>query len=334
MKIAQIMASGGDGGLEKHFIDLCNGLAEKGHSVYAVCSAKYKGRLSSKVNFIGVDLTGSRKNPITIFKLFAVLNRIRPEITHAQANKAAQMLAPCLRLLNTKSVVTIHNQKSNLSFLKKFDLCVGVSKGVIDNFPKDTKKLVIYNGVSLPPDSPHDASIPKSLTNTQKSILSVGRLVPAKGFDMLIEAAEHVDAKFMIAGDGPERAALEALITSKQLDDRVMLLGHRNDISGLIKEADLIAISSRKEGYSYVFAESLLLKKPIVSTDVPIPNEVLPKKYISKIDSNDLSIKLQAALNSLGELNEFQNLFEYAVKNLTFVRQLEKTIQAYRKILV
>lgn len=332
MKIAQIMASDGEGGLEKHFIELCNGLSAQGHQVFALCLPKYKDRLSSNVQFISFDLTGSRKNPITIFKLLNILKKINADIVHAQANKAAQMLSPCLNRLTSKSVVTIHNKKNKLKFLANFDLCVGVSKGVTKHFPNTKRATVIYNGITPPEPGDKLAPLPRKLP-PRKNVLSIGRLVPAKGFDLLVRAAKTIDANILIAGDGPDKEQLQQMIENESLTDKVFLLGHRDDIPSLINQADLIAISSRKEGFSYVFAEALLLGKPVVSTDVPIPNEVLPDAWIADINENDIANKLKSAINKLDTLDEFEAIFDYASKHLTFDMQLRKTVQAYEGIL-
>lgn len=333
MKIAQVMASDGEGGLEKHFIELCNGLSESGHSVYALCLPKYKNRLNKTVHFVNVDLTKSRRNPLTLYRLYASLKKIAPDIIHAQANKAAQMVSPSLRHLNAKSVTTIHNIKSNLSFLTHFDLCVGVSRGVVNNFPKQVAGKVIYNGIRPPQVSNNfTEELPVGFKSPKPKLLSVGRLVAAKGFDLLIDACESIDCHLFIAGEGPDRETLQQQIKKRGLTDKVFLLGHRDDIPNLITASDLVVISSRKEGFSYVFAEALLLKKPVVSTNVPIPNEVLEEAYIADINSASLRAKLISALKNLHN-KDFGPTFAYAEENLTLSCQINKTIEAYREIL-
>lgn len=336
MKIAQVMASKGDGGLEKHFIELCNGLACKEHDVYALAHAKFKNQLTSNVNFVEIDLTKSRYNPLTIYKLFKVLKNVQPNIIHAQANKAGQLVSYLTKKLPGKKVVTIHNIKKQLNFIKKFDLSIGVSKGVTLQFPDKVPQKVVYNGIKQPciTDQKTAINLPKSLHKDKPNLLSIGRLVPAKGFDLLIEAVSDIDCNVLIAGDGPQLKNLQQQIKDKKLEEKVFLLGHRNDIDALITSVDLVVISSRKEGFSYAFSESLLLNTPIISTDVPIPNEVLAKDFISSITAEDLNSKIKYALNQLEELpNKFSPIFKFAQTELLFDKQIENTLACYEELL-
>ena len=335
MKIVQIMASKGDGGLEKHFIELCNGLSSKGHEVYALALPKYRKGMSKDVHFIEMNLTKSRRNIFTILKLYKVLKEIQPDIVHAQANKAGLLLAPLLKKITAKSVITIHNIKKKLGFTTRFDLAIGVSKGVVEHFPAAANQKVVYNGIHPPAiKNQTNLPLPDNLTRNTLTALSIGRLVPAKGFDILIEACKEIDCNVLIAGEGPEREKLTELIKSHQLQHRVFLLAHRNDIPDLINFSDLVLISSRKEGFSYAFSEALLLQTPVLSTDVPIPNEVLPEAYISAINEQDLADKIQQAIHHRDSWQDtFAPIFSYARDHLTFKQQLANTITEYEKLL-
>ena len=333
MRIVQVMASGGDGGLEKHFTDLCNGLAERGHEVFAVCLAKYANQLSDKVSHIPLDLTGSRYNPITRLRLLQKLIALKPDIVHAQANKAGQLLAPLISRINVKSLVTIHNIKSNLGFTRNFDLTISVSKGVQEKLPNTAKGIVIYNGLqpSIPKET--NVNLPNDLHKDQPILLSVGRLVPAKGFDLLIEASRDLPCNILIAGDGPEKPKLNSMLNSLNGKKNIWLLGHRNDITNLMSHADAVVIPSRKEGFSYVFLEALLNRTPVVSTDVPIPNELLPSEFIADISAQSIRELILRALKHIDLNGDFQNLFDYAKQQLTFSEQLNKTLKAYQSIM-
>jgi glycosyltransferase involved in cell wall biosynthesis len=103
--------------------------------------------------------------------------------------------------------------------------------------------------------------------------LTVGRLVPEKGHDILLDAFAHVvrarpTARLAIAGDGPERQALDRAITSLGLSGLATLLGERRDVSTLLDAADAFVLSSRWEGLPMVLLEAAAQALPIVSTDV------------------------------------------------------------------
>jgi glycosyltransferase involved in cell wall biosynthesis len=115
----------------------------------------------------------------------------------------------------------------------------------------------------------------------------------------------------------------------------VFLIGHKHSALDYIGAADLVVIPSRNEGFSYVFAEALLEKTPVISTDVPIPNEVLPEQYICAIENVEaIHVLLKTALSNVNRLEQsFAPLFDYAEKNLTLGRSRDQTLAAYEALI-
>lgn len=100
-------------------------------------------------------------------------------------------------------------------------------------------------------------------------VLSVGRLHPQKGHDVLIEAAAALAERWpslrvVIAGDGPQRAELEALIAARRAP--VTLLGRRDDVPDLLRAADVIVWASIWEGSPLTAQEALRAGRPLVAT--------------------------------------------------------------------
>jgi rhamnosyl/mannosyltransferase len=104
-------------------------------------------------------------------------------------------------------------------------------------------------------------------------LLFVGRLVRYKGLEVLLEALPGLDAQTVIIGDGPHRAAIEAMVTARGLSDRVQLVGE-------VSEEDLVAwlhacvalvlpSTTRQESFGIVQLEAMLCGRPVVSTDLP-----------------------------------------------------------------
>jgi glycogen(starch) synthase len=111
-------------------------------------------------------------------------------------------------------------------------------------------------------------------------VVAVGRLVPQKGFDVLIEAFARLppSVDLLIAGEGPERARLEALRERLALGDRVRLLGTMDSpsIASLYRGALLVACPSRWEGLPLVCLEAMASGRAVVASDVDgIPDAVL-----------------------------------------------------------
>jgi glycosyltransferase involved in cell wall biosynthesis len=102
---------------------------------------------------------------------------------------------------------------------------------------------------------------------------AVGRLSPEKGFDLLIRAIAQLvkngcDIGLAIAGDGPEQANLQNLVSELGLADRVRLLGFQGDLIPLYEAMDVYALSSRREGLPNVLLEAMALEVPVVATKV------------------------------------------------------------------
>jgi glycosyltransferase involved in cell wall biosynthesis len=101
-------------------------------------------------------------------------------------------------------------------------------------------------------------------------VLGLGRLVPKKGFDLLIEAFAGLPGgcDLLIAGEGPERPTLEALRERLQLRERAHLLGaaDRQTCAALLAGARLVAIPSRQEPFGLVALEAWAAGAPIVAT--------------------------------------------------------------------
>ena len=111
-----------------------------------------------------------------------------------------------------------------------------------------------------------------SIPNNQLIILSIGRLVPVKSFDLAIKAAQILKQKnihfnWYIIGDGILRTDLEKLIEKLDLTQHVFLLGLQTNPYKFMKRADIIVQSSSYEGKSIVIDEAKILCKPIVSTN-------------------------------------------------------------------
>jgi glycosyltransferase involved in cell wall biosynthesis len=112
-------------------------------------------------------------------------------------------------------------------------------------------------------------------------ILAVGRLVPQKQFQLLIEAFALFSATrskwdLVILGDGPERSSLRALVKSLGLTERVSLPGEVGNIGDWYARAHIFALSSRFEGFPNALAEALAYGVPSVSFDCETgPRDIL-----------------------------------------------------------
>jgi glycosyltransferase involved in cell wall biosynthesis len=143
---------------------------------------------------------------------------------------------------------------------------------------------IIHNAVLPDPGSAggdDTAAIAAAASGLDHPILGViGRLSPEKGVDVFLDACKHLAAagrpfSALIAGDGPDRAALEDQCRQLGLGQRVRFLGTVRRVSELYRLLDLLVIPSRSEGLPNVLLEALGAGLPIVATRVGAVPEVL-----------------------------------------------------------
>ena len=154
---------------------------------------------------------------------------------------------------------------------------IGVSAAIkaalVELGAPDEKVTVLRNGVDIalfrPPED-RDA-VRRNLGLTRPTLVSVGHLIERKGYHRTIEAMQQLpEFALMIAGEGPERARLEALIARLNLQDRVRLLGPRQhaDLPPLYGAADAMVLASAREGWANVLLESMACGTPVVASNI------------------------------------------------------------------
>lgn len=126
------------------------------------------------------------------------------------------------------------------------------------------------------PDELLTRSAPASCTTQAKGYeaVAMGRLVPAKQFDVLIDAFATLAAEFpqwrlTIWGDGPQRDALQAQIKTLGLERRVRLAGRTPQPWDALSSADMFVMTSRVEGFPNVLLEAMALGLPCIALDCP-----------------------------------------------------------------
>ena len=159
----------------------------------------------------------------------------------------------------------------------------------------------------------------------EKLIINIGRLVPSKRHDLLIEAfkiflSENEDFKLIILGDGPERNKIEEKIKEMDLKGNVHLLGFREDIYQYLSKASLFAFTSAFEGFGLVYLEAMYAGVPIVTFDVPGARDILQNG-------------VNAILVRFGDIKEFANAMNTVLKDRdlynTLIANGKETLKKY-----
>jgi len=134
---------------------------------------------------------------------------------------------------------------------------------------------LVRNGDAQLPDIRRKCGWPSS----KPLVGFVGRLEHVKGPDIFVEIAArcHMDAAFVLLGGGSLAPELAARVTAAGLTKRVVLLGEVPDAAPYIRQFDVLALTSRHEGFPLVLLEAASSAVPIVAFDVGGVREVLHK---------------------------------------------------------
>ncbi|MFL5254413.1 MAG: glycosyltransferase [Rhodopila sp.] len=161
--------------------------------------------------------------------------------------------------------------------IRKADALVAVSAALkqvlVDLGAPKEKVTVLRNGVETnvfrPPENRD--GLRASLNLSRPTLISVGGLIERKGHHRIIEAMRQLpEFDLLIAGEGPERMRLEALIRQLRLAERVRLLGSRphRELPALYGAADASALASSREGWANVLLESMACGTPVVAANI------------------------------------------------------------------
>ena len=130
------------------------------------------------------------------------------------------------------------------------------------------------------------AAAKAALGLTGPAVLSLGALIPRKGHGIVLDAIAMLPGvTLLIAGEGPDRAALEAQARARGVSDRVRLLGGvpHAELPRLIAAADVMALASSSEGLANAWIEALACGTPIVIPDAGGAREVVTGQHAGRI---------------------------------------------------
>ncbi len=236
----------------------------------------------------------SRRRPAGLAQAVAAtreaLREIRPDVVlaHNVGVTAATRLA-LLTLPRRTPVVTVFHgvaaedyRAAALTLSAASTEVVTVSEAIAQRLVaaglRRRRAVVIPNAVTAPalPDR-RTARAALGLSVDAPVALCAARLVDQKRHDVLLRAWNELPPDFLllVAGDGPNRGALEALHAELGLGERVRLLGNRSDVARLLAATDVCTLASDWEGLPIFVLESMAAGRPVVATDVDGLREVL-----------------------------------------------------------
>jgi glycosyltransferase involved in cell wall biosynthesis len=293
------------GGAQTHLVETIARLDRRFEP--AVCALKLEGELRAPLEARGVRLfdgglgatlkgwSGAR----VLGRLVRLFRRERVDIAHAYLFHPNVLTPIAARLARTPAVVVSKRSLDRYPGLAERYACklgnaladrVMINAAAIGRFvtaeegcPPD-RMVLIPNGVGddlldFTPDGAR-ARRELGLSPGDRVVGAVSRLAWKKGIRHLLEAVPRVlesvpAAFFLIVGDGPLRADLEARARDLRIDDRVRFLGTRGDVLELLGAVDVFVLPSVVEGMSNALLEAMAMGRPVVATDVGGNPEVM-----------------------------------------------------------
>jgi len=181
-------------------------------------------------------------------------------------------------------------------------------KNLVSGWCMDPKKVItIYNGIKL---------IDRSInTKKENMIVTAGRLVSWKGFDVLIELMKDLpEWSLSIVGDGPDHDKLRSLIEENGLSGRVFLKGSisREDLMDLLLRSKLFILNTSFESFSFQVVEAMFAGIPVITTNIGNLKEIIEnnKEGILVEPNNKTQI-----LNAIQKINSDENFRREIVVN-------------------
>ena len=188
------------------------------------------------------------------------------------------------------------------------------------------------------------ADLRTQLGLTDTVIGYVGRLVPEKGIDLLLEAVQQMPApcQLLLIGDGPEKAALQSLAQARGIGDRCLWVDAVPfaDVARYLNLLDILVLPSRttpnwKEQFGRVLVEAMACQVTVVGSDSGAIPEVIGdrKRIFAEDDQNGLA-KILAELVEKPQLRiqSGQEGFKRAMENYTTERLAEKMLAVWQQV--
>lgn len=302
MRIAHVMAGAQAGGAELFFERLTAAQARAGASVLPVirrnagraARLRASGLIPAELGFRGpLDL-------LTPLRLRRVLRRAAPSLVVAWMSRAARATprGPYVLLGRLGGRYDLRHFRhcdhlaGNTAGLVRWMVAQGWPAARVHHLPNFAGDLGDAAPAVLPPG---------------RTVLALGRLHPNKAFDVLIGAMALLppDVRLVLAGEGPERARLDALAGRLGLSGRVDMPGWRPDTASLLRAADVLAVPSRHEPLGNTVLEAWSAGCPVVAADADGPAELIDPGRDGLLVPRESPAALAAALTTVlddGEL--------------------------------
>jgi glycosyltransferase involved in cell wall biosynthesis len=221
-------------------------------------------------------------NIIRVRTLRSAIKEVRPDVLISFLDTTNSLTIMATRGLGIPVIISERTDPSRRSLgpvwgaIRDFtyplaELVVFQSQAVLDWFPSRVRArgIVIPNPVPPPPPPPPSMDPPTS--GSVLRIVSMGRLAPVKGFDVLIKAFKMASDRvphwhLVIWGEGPDRHSLERMVDKLGMAEQISFPGITDRPYDILRNADIFVLSSHAEGFPNALAEAMACGLPVIST--------------------------------------------------------------------
>lgn len=363
MRILQISSSRTYGGGERHFVDLCRGLQDRGHVVFA--ALRPTNIWQERLDFLPASniLHVSIRNSFGILSANRIAGFVREnkiDVLHAHvARDYIPASIACTLTANTKFVLTRHVlfplKPFNRFALKNVSKAIAVSSGVeralLKVFPA-RKVTVIVNGIDakVPGNEERNAAGRKfrslhDIPDDAQLVGTVGELIPLKGQRDFVLAANEIakrsaNARFLIVGrdnsiDNRYRRELKRLVKVFGLDDRFLWLDWVEDTGSLFPALDVFVSASHSESFGMAILEAMACGTAVVATDTDGARELIDDPAL-RVPVNDPVTLAERIVSLLEDADErrllAERLAQVARARFSLERMVKATEQLYLEL--
>jgi len=351
---------GTGGGPDKTVLNSCRDLIARGHTArgfYILDRHGDTGRLQAHAQALGVPVISAMEDsalcPATVRALHAELRRGRYDVVHTHEYKS-NALAHLLRPFHSFLVVaTAHGynptSRRELFYygldrllLRYASAVIAPNRAMFDLLRRlgvaPGRLQVIPNGILTRGRTP-----PEHVPGERVRLLVLGRLSAEKDPANAVEALGQLlqrglDVELTLAGDGPERPALEQLADRSGLAGRVRLAGFVPDVMPLLANADILISPSRTECMPNALLEAMWARLPVAATDVGGVGEMVRDGVDALLCAPRSPGALADAVSRLARDPDLarrlaENAHRRLLSEFTFERRMEHVAALYRRLL-
>ncbi|WP_438968715.1 glycosyltransferase [Nonlabens sp.] len=356
MKILQIIDSLDAGGAERMAVNIANDLQNAGHESHLCVTRKeglLKKSIQNEVSYLFLERKG-RIGWTAILQLRNYLKTNKIEVVHAHSTSAFITVSSIVTLQNKpKFIWHDHYGKANqlhsrptklLNYLSRFfDHIISVNSLLKDWAIEKlrTKEVTYLENFAV---KSTDSQLASSLIGNQgKRIICLANLREQKDHFNLIHAFEIVYKTYpewtlhLCGQDFNDvySSKVKNLISEKNMQNAIFLLGSRSDVSSILEECDIAVLSSKSEGLPVALLEYGLHQLPVITTDVGACAEVVQNYgIVVPLKNAELlatAIKKMIASKELRE-NYATQFHNHIVENYGSDRYVEKLLEIYNQI--